>query len=154
VPGATETDATGVGTLTTLMLEVALTPSLVAAMTADPCDFPVTTPRADTDATVVSELAQDMDRPVRTLPFASRGVATNGSVSPIVTEALPGETVSEAIGAGRTLTVAVPVCAAVDAVIDAFPTALAVTVPLASTAATSVSVLAHDTCSPPTGCPD
>jgi hypothetical protein len=62
---------------------VPLIPSLDAVMVADPPATAVTTPDAETDAMLEFELDHPTTRPVRTLLFASRVVADNGTVLPI-----------------------------------------------------------------------
>src|SRR6266704_2153276 len=84
--GVTVTEATGM--CTTVMAEVPLCPSLVAVIVADPATTPVTRPVAFTVAAEPLLLDQVIDRPVRTLPFASFSVAD------------PGVSVTVATGAG------------------------------------------------------
>jgi hypothetical protein len=74
VVGVTVTDATGTGV--TVMAEVALFPSDVAVMVADPVPAPVTNP-ALIVATLALLVAQVMVRPVSALPLASLGVAVS-----------------------------------------------------------------------------
>src|SRR5437016_12181344 len=96
--GVTVTEATGM--CTTVMAEVPLCPSLVAVIVADPANTPVTRPVAFTVAAEPLLLDQVIDRPVRTLPFASFNVAASCSVWPSFTVADPGVSVTVARGAG------------------------------------------------------
>jgi hypothetical protein len=57
------------------MADVALFPSLVAVIVAEPAATPVTRPVDDTVATETPDVDHVMARPVSTLPFASRSVA-------------------------------------------------------------------------------
>src|SRR6266496_2454115 len=78
--GVTVTEATG--RCTTVIAEVPLRPSLVAVIVADPATLPVTSPLALTVAAELLLLDQVIDRPVRTLPFASLSVAVSCSAWP------------------------------------------------------------------------
>src|SRR5258708_13511229 len=90
---------------TTVMGEVPLCPSLVAVIVADPATTPVTKPVPFTVAAELLLLDQVIDRPVRTLPFASFNVAVSCSVWPSFTVAAAGVSVTVATGAGGGLPV-------------------------------------------------
>src|SRR6266516_1346660 len=96
--GVTVTEATG--RCTTVIAEVPLRPSLVAVIVADPATLPVTSPLALTVAAELLLLDQVIDRPVRTLPFASLSVAVSCSAWPSFTVAAAGVSVTVATGAG------------------------------------------------------
>src|SRR5213076_630947 len=126
--GLTVTEATG--TCTTVMADVPLCPSLVAVIVTVPATLPVTSPLELTVATVVLPLTQVTVRPVSGVPFASFGVAVSWTVLPSFTEADAGVTVTEATGTFETVTLAVPLCPSLVAVIVAVPATLPVTSPL------------------------
>src|SRR3989440_2218266 len=148
--GVTVTEATGTGTLVTIMVAVPLFPSLVAVIVAEPAPRPVTSPLPLTRAIVVSSLAQVTALPDSGLPFASLGVALSCTVCPTGTLADDGVTVTEATGTGALVTVmvAVPLFPSLVAVIVAVPAPLAVTSPLPLTRAIVVSSLAQVTTLP------
>src|SRR5256885_5715111 len=130
--GVTVTEATGTGTLVTVMVAVPLFPSLVAVIVAEPAPRPVTSPLPLTRAIVVSSLAQVTPLPDSGLPFASLGVALSCTVCPTGTLADDGVTVTEATGTGTLVTVmvAVPLFPSLVAVIVAEPAPRPVTSPL------------------------
>src|SRR5262245_56192499 len=97
-PGVTSTDATGSAVATTAMLEVPVTPSLVAEIVADPAETPVTRPADDTVATPGASLAQTIVRPVSISPPASNVAAPSCSVAPTATVADCGLTSTVATG--------------------------------------------------------
>src|SRR2546428_10994194 len=119
--GLTVTDATG--TPLTVMLAVPLWPSLVAVIVAAPATTPVTSPLLLTVAIVLSLDDQPIARPVKGVPLASRGVAVSCDLCPIATVAQLGVTVTAATGATGTVTVAVPLCPSLVAVIVTGPPA-------------------------------
>src|SRR5216117_487972 len=119
--GLTVTDATG--TPLTVMLAVPLCPSLVAVMVTAPATTPVTSPLLFTVAIVLSLDDQLIARPVKGLPLASRGVAVSCTVCPIATVPELGVTVTAATGASVTVTLAVPLCPSLVAVIVTGPPA-------------------------------
>src|SRR5207245_8414575 len=87
-------------------------------------------------------------RPLSRLPLASFGAAVSCTVAPTCTLAVAGLTVPEATGGGAsavTVTVAVPLCPSLVAVIVAGPAATPLTSPLPLTVATAVLLLAHVT---------
>ena len=98
-------DVPGVVTVTA---DVPLLPSDVAVMVAEPAATPVTSPLPFTVATAVLLLDQVTTRPDNGLPFASFGVAVSCTVSPTVTLAGEGVTVTLATGTGVTVTADVP----------------------------------------------
>src|SRR5437870_9878924 len=149
--GATVTEATG--TCTTVMADVPLCPSLVAVIVAVPATFPVTSPLELTVAIAVLPLTQLTVRPVSGLPFASFGVAVSCTVLPSFTQADAGLTVTEATGTLETVTLAVPLCPSLVAVIVADPATVPATSPLPLTLATEVLLLAHVTVRPDSGFP-
>src|SRR5207249_89044 len=113
--GLTVTDATG--TCTTVMADVPLCPSLVAVIVAEPATLPVTSPLELTVATDVLELAHVTTRPDNGLPLTSLGVAVSCAVLPSFTEADAGVTVTAATGTATTVTLAVPLCPSLVAVV-------------------------------------
>src|SRR2546421_3890536 len=117
--GLTVPDATG--TPLTVMLAVPLWPSLVAVRLAPPAATPVTSPLLLTVAIVLSLDDQLIARPVKGLPLASRGVAVSCTVCPIATVPELGVTVTAATGATVTVTLAVPLCPSLVAVIVTGP---------------------------------
>src|SRR3989440_1132468 len=135
--GVTVTEATGTGTLVTVMVAVPLFPSLVAVIVAEPAPRPVTSPLPLTRAIVVSSLAQVTTLPDSGLPLASFGVAVSCTVCPTGTLADAGVTVTEATGTGALVTVmvAVPLLPSLVAVIVAVPAPFAVTNPVRVTLA-------------------
>src|SRR5882762_6028471 len=149
--GLTVTDATG--TCTTVRAEVPLCPSLVAVIVAEPATFPVTSPLELTVATAVLELAHVTTRPDNGLPLASFGVAVSCTVVPSFTEGAAGVTLTEATGTTVTVTLAVPLCPSLVAVIVAEPAATPVTSPVPFTVATAVLLLAQVTTRPASGAP-
>src|SRR6266699_3727705 len=174
VAGLTVTEATG--TIATVTDAVALLPSLVAVMVADPAvtplaspvalipslvtvivavpaATPLTSPMLLTVAAAVLLLAQVIVRPVRTLPAESLVVAESWTVAPSSTLAVAGVSVTDATGTVATVTAAVPLCPSLAAVIVAAPTPIGVTSPLAFTVATPALLLAHVTVRPVSGLP-
>src|SRR3989454_3573443 len=127
--GLTVTDATG--TRFTVAAAVPLCPSLVAVIVAAPAATPVTSPVEDTVATAGVPDAQVTDRPESTLPAASFRVVVSCTVAPTSTTAVAGLTVTDATGTIATVTLAVPLCPSLVAVIIADPAATPVTSPLA-----------------------
>src|SRR5437773_1992068 len=120
--GVTVTDATG--TLLTVMLAVPLCPSLVAVIvTGPPAATPLTSPLPFTLAIALLLDCQVITRPVKGLPLASRGVAVSCTVCPIATVPELGVTVTAATGATVTVTLAVPLCPSLVAVIVIGPPA-------------------------------
>ena len=99
VAGVTTTDATG--TSVTVMLAVPTCPSLVAEMvTGPPAATAVTNPASLTVAMVGSLVVQVTTRFVSTLPLESFVVALSCCVVPTMIDALDGDTVTLATGAG------------------------------------------------------
>src|SRR5437879_7142666 len=83
----------------TVIAEVPLFPSEVAAMVAEPAARPVTSPVPLTRAIVLSPLDQLTARPVSGLPLASFGVAVSCTVWPICTLGDAGLTATDATAA-------------------------------------------------------
>src|SRR6266567_4789388 len=137
--GVTVTEATG--RCTTVMAEVPLCPSLVAVIVADPATTPLTNPLALTVAAELLLLDQVIDRPVRTLPFASLRVAVSCCVWPSFSVADAGATVTEATGVCTTVMAEVPLWPSLVAVIVADPATTPVTNPLALTVAAELLLL-------------
>ncbi len=121
----------------TVIAAVPLCPSLVAVIVADPAPAPLTSPLPLTGATAVLLLPHVTTRPVRAVPFASRGVAVSCTVAPCGTLADAGVTVTDATGTFDTVTNAVPLCPSLVAVIVAVPVATPLTSPLPFTLATA-----------------
>src|SRR6266550_4426120 len=150
--GLTVTDATG--TPLTVMLAVPLWPSLVAVMVTAPATTPVTSPLLLTVAIVLSLDDQLIARPVKGLPLASRGVAVSCTVCPIATVPELGVTVTAATGATVTVTVAVPLCPSLVAVIvTGPPAATPLTSPLPFTLAIALLLDCQVTTRPVNGLP-
>jgi len=103
--GLTITEATG--TFVTVTADVALFPSLVAVIVAEPAATPVTSPLAETVAMAALLVAQVTARPLRAVPFASCGVAVSWVVAPAVRLAAAGLTVTDATGTLLIVTAAV-----------------------------------------------
>jgi hypothetical protein len=97
------------------------------------------------------ELDQVMTRPVRTLPFASRNVASSCVAEPIATVADAGATVTVATGAGGgggsavTVSAALPLLPSLVAVIVAEPAATPFTRPVDETVAIEAFEVVHVT---------
>src|SRR5207253_2409923 len=138
---------------TTVTADVPFLPSLVAVIVAEPAATPVTSPLPLTVATPVLLLDQVTTRPDNGVPFASFGVAVSCSVSPTVTVAGDGLTVTVATAMLDTVTTAVPLCPSLVAVMVAVPVAIAVTSPFPSTVATAVLLLDQVTTRPESGVP-
>ena len=107
VEGVTTTDLTG--TLDTVMVAIALLPSLVAVIVAVPAPTPLTSPLASTLATPVAPDDQATVRPASGLPLASFGVAVSCTIPPTSTAAAGGVTATDATG--RLITVIAAVSA-------------------------------------------
>jgi len=150
--GLTVTEATG--TPVTVMLAVPLLPSLVAVIVAEPTAPAVTSPPPSTVATDVLLLDQVTTRPDSGLPLASFGVAVSCTVCPVATLAEAGATVTEATGAFATVTLAVPLCPSLVAVMVTGPPAVApLTSPLALALAMDALLLDQVTVRPINGLP-
>src|SRR6266404_6454904 len=105
IAGATVTEATG--TFVTVTADVALFPSVVAVIVAEPAATPVTNPLAETVAAATLLVAHVTARPLRAVPFASCGVAVSWVVAPAVRLAAAGLTVTDATGTLLIVTAAV-----------------------------------------------
>jgi hypothetical protein len=126
----------GVGTIT---VAVPTFPSLVAEIVTVPAPTAVTTPDVVTVAMLAALVDHAIARPVRTLPLASRVVATSVSDAPIESCEEAGVTATVATGTGAgafTVICALPTFPSLVAVIVAVPAACAVTTPVALTLAT------------------
>src|SRR6266849_497916 len=119
--GDTPSDATGTMGWVTVLVAVPLWPSLVAVIVAVPAPCPVTSPVLFTVATAALLEVHVITRPLSGLPLASRGVAVSWPVCPTVRLRLLGATLTDATGAGTTLTVAGALCPSLVAVIVAVP---------------------------------
>lgn len=105
--GDTET-VVAIGAIT-VTVAVPDCPSLLAVIvTGPPTTTPVTTPAADTVATVLFDDDQVTTRPVSVAPEASRRVGTSCTVDPGVMVGAAGAMVTVATGGGVTVTVADP----------------------------------------------
>src|SRR5712691_6356891 len=109
------------------MAEVALLPSLVAVIVADPAAWPVTRPPLVTVATDVLLLDQATTRPMSVLPAASLVTAESCCVAPTAMVADVGVTATEATGTIVTVTVEVALLPSLVAVMAADPAAAPVT---------------------------
>jgi hypothetical protein len=158
VLGVTVTVATGAGGggggAVTVTEAVPDCPSLVAVMVALPAPVAVITPLDVTVATFVFELDQDTDRPVNTLPLASRVVAVTVCDPPTVRFTVLGATVTDATGTGGggadalTVTVEVPNIPSLVPVMVTTPALTPVTTPLGETTAMALSLLDQLTARP------
>src|SRR5439155_564035 len=128
------TDATGTGFTVTAALPVL--PSLVAVIVTAPAATPVTSPVEETVAVAGALDVQVITRPESTLPAASLGLAASCTVAPTSTS-----------------TVAAPVWPSLVAVTVVEPSAIPVTRPVPSTAATVPSLVVHVTVRPESGRP-
>jgi hypothetical protein len=120
------------------MAAVALLPSLVAVIVADPAATPVTRPLLLTVATAVLLLPQVTTRPVRIVPAKSFVVAVSCCESPTVIVAELGLTLTEATGTLITVIVALPLLPSLVAVMAVDPAATPVATPMALTVANAV----------------
>ncbi len=132
----------------TVIVAVPLLPPLVAVMVAEPVATPLASPPPLTVATDEFELPHVTVRPVKALPFASLGVATNCTVWPTDTLADAGLTLTEATGMIVTVIVAGPALPSLVAVMVAEPAATPLTSPLPLTVATDEFELPHVTVRP------
>src|SRR2546423_3293010 len=132
----------------TVTAALPLCPSLVAVMLAEPAAPPVTSPLPLTVATAGLLLAHITVRPVSELPAASFGMAVSWAVPPTTMLAVAGDTATDATATCTTVTVDVPLCPSLVAVIVAVPATLPVTRPLVLTVATAALPLAHATARP------
>src|SRR5213082_1854297 len=106
----------------TVIDAVPLLPSLVAVIvTGPPAATPLTSPLPFTLAIALLLDCQVITRPVNGLPLASRGVAASCTVCPNATVPELGVTVTAATGATVTVTLAVPLCPSLVAVIVTGP---------------------------------
>src|SRR5256886_14895252 len=137
----------GVGVVT-VTLAVPLFPSLDAVIVAVPAATPVTSPPAETVATLALFVAQLMLRPLSAVPLASLGVAVSCTVAATSSTGAAGLTLTDATGTGVTVTVAVPLFPSLVAVIVAVPATPPVTSPLVETLATVEALDAHVTVRP------
>src|SRR5437016_7220514 len=117
-------------------------------MVAEPVATPLASPPPLTVATDEFELPHVTVRPVKALPFASLGVATNCTVWPTDTLADAGLTLTEATGMIVTVIVAGPALPSLVAVMVAEPAATPLTSPLPLTVATDEFELPHVTVRP------
>jgi len=105
-------------------------------MLAVPALSAVTTPVADTVATAELSDIHSMVRPVNAAPLAARVAAVACVVSTALIVLADNATITDATGAGMTVSIALPLCPSLVAMIFATPTPTALTVPLATTVAT------------------
>jgi hypothetical protein len=136
VAGTTLTAATGTGV--TVILAVAVRPSLDAVIVAVPAERPVTTPVDDTVATALADEVHVTNRPVIATPLAPNRVAVSGTERPTSMEAVVGATATRATAKACTAITAVPVTPATVALILTVPGVIPWTVPRALTEATVV----------------
>src|SRR6266516_7747077 len=148
--GLTLTDATGTGFTTIAAL--ALFPSLVAVILAEPTPAAVTRPLAFTVATLAASVDQMIARPESGLPLASSGVAVRCCVPPTRIVALVGLKLTDATGA-MTVIAVLPLLPSLVAVMVAVPAASAVTSPLPFTVATPGASLDQVIVRPESGFP-
>ena len=113
----------------TVTVDVALFVSLVAVMVADPAATPDTSPVPETVATLVLLELHVMVLPLSAFPRASLGVAVNWVVPPMNALEGDGATVTVETGTRFTVTVDVPDCPSLVAVIVVVPGMSAVTSP-------------------------
>src|SRR6266705_1787769 len=149
--GLTLTDATGTGF--TMIAALALFPSLVAVILAEPTPAPVTRPLAFTVATLAASVDQVIARPESGLPLASSSVAVSCCVAPAYIDAVAGLTLTEATGTGFTVIAAPALFPSLVAVMFAEPTATPGTSPFAFTVATLGASLDQVIVRPESGLP-
>ena len=151
--GDSDTLTVATGTSVTVRDAVPDRPSLVAVITVLPGAAAVTTPAPDTLATAGFELLHATVRPVSGLLLMSRSAADALRVAPTKAVDAPRETVTVFTGANVTVTVAVPLTPAADAVMVALPGPVPVTTPVALTVATAGLELSQVTGRPASGWP-
>src|SRR5438552_6341296 len=88
----------GGGTAVTVIVELPLTPSLVAVMVVAPAAIPVTRPERETLASVGAEETQLKVSFATGLPFASRAAASSWSVASTCSVEETGDTETDATG--------------------------------------------------------
>ena len=125
----------------TVTVAVPLLPSLVAVMVAVPALTALTKPSVEIDATVLSEVAHVIARPVTNVPFASFVVAVSCVFWPTEIDNGFGVTTTVATGACVTVIVAASLFPSAVPVSVAVPAPRAVTMPFASIVATAVLLL-------------
>jgi hypothetical protein len=128
----------------TVIVAVPVTPSLVAVTVALPGTRAVTSPSAETIATLGAVLLHTTRRSLRGAPPASVGVAFSCTLLPAGTSVLLGVTVTAAT-AGYTVMVATPLFPSLVAVMVAVPVATARITPEVDTVATLGVPLTHVT---------
>src|SRR5512142_48541 len=133
------------GTLDTVIAAVPLLPSIVAVTVVVPAATAFRTPASETVATDVLLLDHETGRPMTTLLFASRAIATSWLVWPTVIASGLGATVTVATAPCVTVIVAASLLPSAVPVIVAFPGPTAVTMPDAFTVATPSLLLVHTT---------
>jgi hypothetical protein len=144
--GVVTTNATG--TSETVMVALALFPSLVAVILAVPAATAVTAPFASTVATPGMLDDHAIARPVRTFPPASLSTAAIVVPEPTTRLALGGVSATVATGASATEMDAVPLMPSLVAVIVALPAATPVTTPADETLAMDGALDVHVTVRP------
>ena len=122
-------------------------------MVVVPAATPVTRPLVDTVATPALELVHVTARLVNAFPTESLGVAVSCTRCPATTLVEAGLRVTDATGTFDTVTVEVPLCPSLVAVIVAVPTTTPVTMPEPLTVATAASLEAHVIARPLSGFP-
>src|SRR2546421_970510 len=138
---------------TTVTAAAPLCPWVVAVMVAAPAVTPLTSPLPFTVATPVLLDTHVTTRPESGVPFASFGVAVSCSVSPTSTLAGDGVTVTDATGTRVTVTLDVPLCPSLVALVVPEPAVTPATSPLALTVAMFVLLEAQVTVRPDSGFP-
>jgi hypothetical protein len=127
----TVTDATGAaGATPTFTVTLLLFPSMVAVTIVEPELMAVTTPEEFTEATVGFCVDQLTTRPANVFPSASSAVALNVTDPPTTTDAVDGETCTEATTAETTDSGTVAVRPLLVAEIVVEPALIAVTSPV------------------------
>src|SRR5438046_3033168 len=119
--GVTATEATGA--IVTVTVAVALFPSLMAVMVAEPAATPVTTPTVTWPLAVTVAIAALLvdhvtTRPLNGLPLASRGVAVSCTACPTAALSVVGLRLTDATGTGFTVIVVVPAATPVARPVD------------------------------------
>jgi hypothetical protein len=122
----------------TVIVAIPILFSLSAVIFAIPGATAVTNPVADTVAIPGASVLHETSRPVMTRPLASRVSAESWNVDPSARLPEGAATVTEATGAGVTVTADVPVFPSLVATIFAVPVLTAVTSPARDTVATPV----------------
>jgi hypothetical protein len=145
-PGVTVTDATGVAV--TVIVALALLPSVAAVMVAEPTDIAVTTPLADTVATLGLSVAHSIARSASVISAASFATAFSCCVDPSTRVNEETSRRTDETGTRRTVNVALPDTPSLVATMFVVPGDTAVTTPVLETVAIPPFSELHTTARP------